>query len=205
MRRAERGFTLVEVAFAGVLFTVLMGAVATAVATDTRAERVLLSDLVPEMKARIALEKIAGELRSASKYGEDPAGTGLYTAALDLNENGVLDANWNLEDKAADQPTLTFNRRIDIRFDESEVVSTTVYSRAITYRLEGDRLVRETIVTNFATGTVRAHRTDLGRGFAGLRFSRDGDVVTVSLDVTLALRGGPERKRSLTRRILVRD
>jgi type II secretory pathway component PulJ len=180
----SRGFTVLEVTIAATLFLVMLGSAAVALSIDTKTEQVLNAQVSPEIAARTALERITTELRMAGVRGEDRNGDGVLNPSEDLNGNGVLDSDWNLEDGTA-QSTVTFNRRIEVRLSKSEVVAQSEYSRAVTYRLEADRLVR--IAREVPPGETepRITRSVLARKIARLQFERSNAVITVTLDVTL--------------------
>ena len=201
----ERGFTILEVAVAGALFAVVLGTAVASVSMDTGVQRVLTADLGPEMRANSALERIASELRMASTRGEDRNGNGVMDKGEDINENGYFDADWDLADGAKDRPELTLNRRMDIRFADGDRKASGVYSRSVTFRLEGDRLVRYAHRTNLAGGEDSTFVTVIAQGISGLRFSRDGSLVTVSIDAKLPAKIYKTDRRTFTTRIALRN
>ncbi|MHC4932588.1 MAG: PilW family protein [Planctomycetota bacterium] len=179
-----RGFTLVEVVIAATIFLLLFGAAATAIVRDQRTHGVLAAHFGPEMRAQHALERIATELRMAGEWGEDRDHDGELDPGEDTNENGELDSAWDLEDGAANQDRISFNRRIDLRDAEGDLLASGIYSPRVSYRLEGTDLVREWDHT-LPDGAMVTRRAVIAKGISGLRFDRSGVLVTVSLDVLL--------------------
>ena len=180
----KRGFTVLEVMVAGALFVVLLGSAAIAVATDTQAERVLVAQVGPEIAARTALERITAELRMAGVRGEDRNGNGELDPTEDLNENGELDSDWNLAEGATANK-LSFNRRVEIRYTKDDLVPQGEYSRAVTYQLEEDRIVRIARQIFPGESEPRVHRSVLARRIARLQFRRTRSVIRVEIDVML--------------------
>lgn len=200
----ERGFTLVEVLIAAVLFAVLLAGVSSALVSDTQASRVLLAHLGPEMRATNALDRITSDLRMAGEWGEDRNHDGAMQDGEDTNENGILDADWSLPDLAVNQPSITFNRRIDMTDETGTLVRSGIYSRPVTYRLVGTDLVREwqRTLPDGATQTLRATMASRVRA---IRFSRTGQLVTVQLDIELPLSISRTGLRTLTGRVWLRN
>lgn len=181
---SQRGLTLIEVAAASLVLTVVLGAAAVALSSDSKAASVMMAPAGAELKVNAALERIATELRMAGEIGEDLDRDRELDPGEDANGNGVLDADWNLPDGAVDQPTLSFNRRIDLYDEDGNVTATGIYSRRITYLRQGTDFVREWEVT-LPGGGVEVRRAVLARGVTGLRFSRTGQLVTVTVDVAI--------------------
>ncbi|MGH7162977.1 MAG: hypothetical protein ACREID_05795, partial [Planctomycetota bacterium] len=179
------GFTVLEVAFAGLFFATLIGATAVAVASDNRVERVLTADLGPEMRAHRALEVIVSDLRMASVNGEDRDADGYMDVAEDVDGDGVLDVPWSLADGATGQTTLMFNRRIDLLDAGGALLASGVFSEPILYSLQGNRIIRNAVVLDPVTATARTLRSTVAEGVTGLRFSRTGALVTVAVDLAL--------------------
>jgi len=180
----QRGYSVVEIAFSGLFLTMIIGAAAVAVTRDKEASRIILAPMSPELRVNAVMERLASELRMAGEFGEDLDHDGELDAGEDANENGVLDADWSLADGAVNQPSLSFNRRIDQFDEDGNLLATGIYSRRITYRLDGERLIREWQRSTGPT-TVKTERTVLAKGIGGLRFSRTGKVLTFSIDVLL--------------------
>jgi len=200
----QRGFTVLEVVIASGVFALLLGTVALAVAGDQETARVLVAHMGPEMRARSALERITSDVRMAGEWGEDRNHNGVLEVGEDTNGNGVLDCDWSLPDGAVNAPSLSFNRRIDEMDDEGELVASGIYSRAVTYRLRGTELMREWGRTR-EDGTIETIRAIVAREVIGLRFSRTGALVTVSVDVRLPSIVSTTGVRTLTTSIWLRN
>jgi prepilin-type N-terminal cleavage/methylation domain-containing protein len=201
---SERGFTAVEVLIAAVLFGVLLAGVASALVSDTQASRVLLAHLGPEIRATTALDRITSDLRMAGEWGEDRNHDGVMQEGEDTNENGVLDADWSLPDLAANQPSITFNRRIDMTDETGTLVRSGIYSRPVTYRIVGTDLVREWVRT-LPDGSTQTLRAVMASRVRALRFSRAGQLVTVQLDIELPPAISRTGFRTLTSRVWLRN
>jgi len=178
------GFTIVEMVIGAAIFVVFFGVAVAGVIGDQRAERVLTAQLGPEMRARQALERLSAELRMAGVRGEDRNDNGVLDDGEDVNANGRLDADWDLDDGVVDQPELTFNRRIDLPAGDGAAASG-VYSSPVRYFLEGGSLIRVWSRTDPDTKETQELRHVVAQGISGLRFSRKGALVSVSLDVRL--------------------
>ena len=200
-----RGFTVLEIAFAGAIFALLLGAATTAIATDNTAERVILAEMGPEAKTRRALRKLASELRMAGLSAEDLNANGELDEGEDINENGELDADWNLPDGTKDQATLVFNRRVEIRYKADDIKPSTVYSRKVVYRVVNKEFLREAISTDFVNNKTLVRRVVLAKGVSAVRFSRDGKVITVELDVLFPEKIFRVSKRTLSTKIFLRN
>lgn len=179
---SQKGFTVLELTLSAAFFVVLMGAAVTAMIGDTRAAQMLNATVSPEMRSRHALDRIVSDLRMASLLGEDLNGNGYLDKGEDLNENGVLDSNWNLPDGAVDQPTLVFNRRIDLKDVDGNLVAVGIFSRKVAYFVKDERLLRMWEATDFDTGKTVKHVDVLAERIAGVRFSRSGSVVKIHVD-----------------------
>jgi type II secretory pathway component PulJ len=182
--RKQHGFTLVELALAATLLTVILGAVAAAITGDSQTSRVILSHMGPELKGQRALEAIASELRMAGEWGEDLDHDGVWDDGEDANGNGSFDANWNLADGTMNQDNIAFNRRIDEFAEDGTILTTGIYSRPVKYRLDGEALIREWQATK-EDGTVEIRKSAIATKVGGLRFSRQGQLVRIELDVLL--------------------
>ena len=181
-KHTQRGFTVLEMVIATSIFLVLLGTAVVAISVDTRAGRVLVAQVSPEIAARTAMERMTTELRMAGIRGEDRNGDGVLQDSEDLNENGEMDSDWNLEDGKS-QDTLTFNRRIEVQYTKDDEVFQSEYSRAVTFKLDDERLVRE--ATETINGVTRTTTVVLARPVTRLAFSRDSAVIKVELDVRL--------------------
>jgi type II secretory pathway component PulJ len=201
---SQRGFTVLEVAIASTLFVMTFGTALLAVCQDANAHKALSAHFGPELRARKAMEIMTSELRMAGIRGEDRDGDGILSDTEDINENFEFDANWNLADGAKDQPSLTFNRRIETRMSADEIAPSAVYSRGITYQLEGNHLVRIARRTD-AKGDIKTRRTVLASGVIGLRFTRSGSVVTVALDVAVRRNTLRVDRSTLEMRVMLRN
>jgi prepilin-type N-terminal cleavage/methylation domain-containing protein len=201
----QRGFTVLEVSIAAGIFAVLLGAAVSAFSGDGRVERELTKSVGPEMRARHALDRIVSDLRMASILGEDLNGNGNLDDNEDLNDNGLLDSNWNLIDGAVDAPRLQFNRRIDLRDTDGEMVAVGVFSRIVAFYVEGDRLIRYWEATDFDNGKTVRNRTVLAAPIAGVRFSRTGGVIRVSIDYLVKSAGGKTTRGTVTSSVALRN
>jgi len=181
----QQGFTLLEVALAGTLFAAMLGAAVLATASDGGAVRLLTRSVGPELRSRQSLERIAAELRMASVRGEDRNANGEMDEGEDINGNDHFDADWNLADGAANQPSLTFNRRVDLRDADGYLDTVGVFSRAVTYEVVDGHLMRIWRATDPKTGAVRVNRTVMATGVVAVRFSRTGTVVSVEIEYRL--------------------
>ncbi|MCK6459019.1 MAG: prepilin-type N-terminal cleavage/methylation domain-containing protein [Planctomycetes bacterium] len=203
--RTERGFTIVEMVLGSAIFLVLFGAATIALIGDQRAERVLTAQIGPEMRARDAMERLATELRMAGLRGEDRNDNGDLDDGEDVNANGRLDADWSLEDGATDRPELTFNRRIDFESPEEGACASGVYSSPVRYLLENESLVRYWTRTDPETGEATELRHIVATGITGLRFTREGTLVTVAMDLKLPPRVYKTGKRTIQTSIWLRN
>lgn len=201
----ERGFTIVEVVVASAIFLVFFGAAVVALIGDQRAERVLTAQIGPEMRARDALEGLSAELRMAGVRGEDRNDNGELDDGEDVNGNGRLDADWNLADGTHDQADLTFNRRIDAENHEEGTCASGVYSSPVRYLLDNGSLVRIWSRTDPDTAETKDERNVVAAGISGLRFSRQGNLVTVAMDVKLPPRVYKTETRTITTSIWLRN
>ena len=181
---SQRGFTVLELTVSAALLAVIMGTVALSISGDTATHRALTRPVLPLMRGHRVIERIGAELRMASEWGEDRDRDGVMDALEDTNDNGTLDADWNLPDGTA-QGTLSFNRRIDLRDGAGNVISTGLHSRRITYRKVGGEVIREWQVTT-AGGAVQTKRAVMARGVTAVTFSRNGAIITVAIEVALS-------------------
>lgn len=200
----QRGITLVEVVIAAAIFVILLGAAAVAVARDQETYRALTTQVGREIPARHALERIATELRMAGEWAEDKDHDGELDEGEDSNDNGVLDAAWDLPDGASNQAHIHFNRRVDLRDETGALVASGIYTRAVGYRLEGTDLVREW-EHGEEDGSITLRRTVIARGIGGLRFSRTGVLVTAELDLIVPERAYAPGSRTLALRVWLRN
>lgn len=203
--RRDRGFTIVEMVLGSAIFLVLFGAATVALIGDQRAERVLTAQIGPEMRARDALERLSAELRMAGVRGEDRNDNGEMDEGEDVNGNGRLDSDWNLADGTIDQADLTFNRRIDFEDAEAGTCASGVYSSPVRYLLDKESLIRIWSRTDPDSGETREVRHVVASGVCGLRFSRNGSLVTVALDLRLPPRVYKTEKRTITTSIALRN
>jgi len=201
----ERGFTIVEMVLASAMFIVIFGAATVALIGDQRAERVLTAQIGPEMRARDALERLATELRMAGLRGEDRNDNGELDDGEDVNGNGRLDADWSLADGATDVHELTFNRRIDVENSEAGTAASGIYSGPVKYELDKETLVRTWTRTDPDTGNVQQVRHVVAAGITGLHISREGTLVTVSMDLKLPPRVYKTEKRTISTTVWLRN
>jgi len=203
-KKQTAGFTVLEVAVAGAFFAVILGAAAVGIAQDNTTARVILAPLSPELRAQDALHRIASELRMAGEYGEDVNHNGELDEGEDTNDNGVLDSNWNLDDLTTNQGSLAFNRRIDMRDETGAITASGVYSRRVRYFLNDEKLIREWWRTD-ENGNIVVRRVTMAHGVAGLRFSRTGRLVTISLDALIDNRPYGITRRTVATQITLRN
>lgn len=138
MKRGERGFTLVEVSVASFLLLVVIGATLSALSSGRKASKRTLSSINVEEQAHALLNKIADEVRWASKIGEDTNGNDALDPGEDLNSNGRLEDDWLLLPNS-------------IRFNARRMNG---FQLPTTYALQGSTLLRINM-TNPA-GTMRS-------------------------------------------------
>jgi len=200
----SRGFLTLELMIASAVFATILGAVASAIATDVSAARVLVAHLGPEVRARTALERIASDLRMASLWGEDRNHDGEMQDGEDTNGNGTLDSCWNLGDGAANQHAITFNRRTDLMDEKGELLASGIYSRDVTYRVDGDRLLREWQRTG-SDGKVQNLRTVMATGVLAITFARTGPLVTVQVSVRMPASISRTGVQTLTTQVWLRN
>ena len=193
----ERGMTVVELVAGTALFLVLFAGLGAALSTDRGTERVLTAQVSSELTGQRALHRIASELRLASVVGEDRDRNGLLDAGEDTNLDGQLDADWSLEDGATDEASIVFNLRVDEYDNAGNQTASGVVSGPITYRVVDGRLERERLFG------AQTQRSVIARGITGLRFSRAGRVVTVSLDVRVRRGDYADGTRTLSTRVRV--
>ena len=199
----ERGFSLLEILIATGIFVFVVTAATMAVSQDARSLRVLGGHLGPEMKARAALDRVSAELRMASVWGEDRNHNLSLDDGEDTNDNGSMDSDWSLEEGADPVSFITFNRRMDAVDESGNIVGSGIFSDAVTYRLEGDRLIR---LWNVRVGeNVVTKRTTLAHGVMDLRFNRTAEIVTISIDVRLPPRIYQTDRRTLSTRVWLRN
>ena len=180
----KRGFTVLELVAATAVFLALLGGIGAALARDARMSQVLVGHMGPELGARRVLDRLTADLQLASVEGEDLNQNGILDAGEDTNENGVLDADWNLDDGAVDQPIVRFNLRTD-EYDEAGYrTASGVYSSRVTYRVVDSKLMREW-TRPLPTGGTETMRIALAERVTGIRFTREGKIVTIEVDVRL--------------------
>jgi hypothetical protein len=92
---------------------------------------------------------------------------------------------------------------MDLKGEGGETIAAGVYSRRVTYRVDGTDLVREW--EHETEGGVETRRTVIARKIGGLRFTRQGLLVTVSLDVLLPKQAYAPGLRTLTTRVWLRN
>jgi len=197
-----RGFSIIEVVISIGLFAALAGSVAAGIVRDNQAQQAILAQTGPIMKLRSALHRISIDLRMAGLWGEDRNHNGKLDDGEDLNDNDVLDADWNLVEGTA-QASLSFNARTDLR-EGSEVVATGIYAARTTYRLQNGDLVREQVRYD-GEGNAQLMRAILAKNIASLTFTREGGVVRVRASVEYPMGGGRTQNRVLETRVWLRN
>ncbi len=201
----QRGFSLIEVMVSGTLFALMFGAMTTVMVKDQTAIRVVTAQVGPETKARHTLAQIAAELKMASIQGEDRNQNGELDPYEDVNVNYYFDAAWNLDDGTKDQAEMEFNRRLSVSDSAEDLAEGTTYSAAIAYRIENNRLVRRERRLDPSGSEVIEVNQVIQDGISGLRFSREGFIVTVSIDVLLPEGAYKTPIRTLSERVLLRN
>ena len=91
---SERGFSIVELAMAIVIGGVIVSVLALSLKTGKNASTSLHAGLDLSESTRSCLRRIAEELRTASRQGEDANGNSTLDTGEDKNANGRLDADW---------------------------------------------------------------------------------------------------------------
>ena len=200
----QNGFTLLELAVSGALFMLLFGGVAAVMAEDTATERTVAAQVGPELKARHAMDQIVRELRSSGiRNAED---VDLESEADgDADADAAFNLNLNLLDGVTDLAELSFSLRLGLKDTAEDLFAGTLFSQGITYRLEADRLVRIVCRVDPETGATATRTRVVADGVHGLRFSRNGSLITVSLDVALPDGAYRQSYRTLTETVLLRN
>lgn len=201
---SARAFTLLELALAGAILALLLGLAATAVSGDQGLARSAVAPVAAELRAQNSIERIAAELRMASPWAEDQDHDGVLDTDEDTNGNGRLDSDWDLPDGEMRQESLSFNRRIDERDVYGNVLSSGIYSRRVTYRREGDRLVREWDLTD-AKGGTQTRRAVVARPVAGVYFSRKGSVIRIELEIDQPTAADPAARKVVATNVHLRN
>lgn len=202
--KTTHGFSIIEVTVSTILLSVLIAASANAIARDTSAHRALTAQLGPEIRAQYALERIATELRMAGEFGEDRDEGADFDDGEDTNGNGVLDSDWNVPDGATNLDRIEFNRRVDLKDEDGNTITSGVYSRRIAYFIEDGTLVREWDVTA-PDGSTETRRTIMVEKVVDMRISRTGLLVRVELDAILPTEIYAPGRRTYETRIWLRN
>ena len=201
----KRGFQLLEVTIAGGLLAVMFGAITGVMVKDQTTTRVLTAQVGPETGARRALRQIVAELKTASIRGEDRNNNNELDPYEDVNENFYFDAVWSLEDGTDDEAGIEFNRRLAVKDSAEDLTQGTTYSTKIAYFIANNRLVRSVSRVDPETSKIVEIAHVLQNNIVGLRFSRRGYVVTVSIDVLLPEGVYRTPLRTLTESVLLRN
>jgi len=201
----QNGFTLLELAISGALFALLFGGVAAVMVEDTITERTVAAQVGPELKARHALDQIVRELRNTGVRGEDRNADGQLDPNEDVDADYAFDSDWNLLDGVMDLANVSFSLRLGSKDTAEDLVAGTLFSQGISYRLELDRLVRLVRRVDPASGATVSRTEVVAEGVHGLRFSRNGFLITVSLDVALPNGAYRQTYRTLTETVLIRN
>lgn len=201
--RGHRGVTILELAISVFVLLLLVMISSAALIRDRSTYRTLTEGLGSELRARDALERIASDLRLAGEWGEDANRNAVLDDGEDLNGNGILDAHWNLADGAESQNTVSLNRRMDERLD-GEIKASGIYSGRISYTLEGDRLIREHVAVR-PDGSTHLDRAEIASRISALRFSREGRLIEVGLDLRLPAEVYAPGVRSYTATVWLRN
>ena len=200
----QKGFTVIEMAVSMTMFAVMLGIVTMGLLRDTSAQEVIVAHVGPEMKMRRILHRIGVDLRMAGVWGENlnHSVTRTLEAGEDLNQNGVLDADWNLADGAT-ATELAFNTREDLLDTGGDVLATGVYSPKKRYLFQDGVVFKE--VTSYTAGAPVVRRIRLADGVKNLTFSRIGGLVRVRAVVDVPIGGGDTRESVIETRVWLRN
>ena len=135
------GFTVLEVMIVAALLPLAVLGSLSLVNSGQRAHETARNQSVTVHKLQVTLARIADELRTGGRLGEDRNDNGRLDVGEDRNGNGRFDTDWRLTSSS-----VRFNR----------VLANGTYSLPISYSLEGDQLVRTELVDASAGTVVRA-------------------------------------------------
>jgi hypothetical protein len=182
--RREEGVSLLETAMAvSITATVLMAAAAITKTSVASASGIGTASGL-SVRCSEGANAIAKVLTNAGLLGEDANGNGVMDAGEDTNRNGVFDSNWSLANGTT-AATLTFNV-VDSSFRWSGPNTFSVVGGVL--RLTSGSTVRE-----------------ICRNVSALQFSRNGDLIDVTLTLTANDRTGRSWTATAKRRINVRN
>jgi hypothetical protein len=122
-----------------------------------------------------------------------------------VNGDFEFDDDWNLLDGVRDLAELTFSLRLGLKETAEDLVAGDLFSQGITYRLDADRLLRIVRRVDPVSGTTVSQTHVVAQGVHGLRFSRNGYLITVSIDVALPEGTYRQSYRTLTETLLLRN
>lgn len=163
--------TLIEVTILAALFPMLIFTAMNLVRSGQQLDQQVREKAVMMEKLRTTLRRIADELRTSSRTAEDLNADGILQSNEDRNGNGRLESDWLVGTNS-----ISFNRMLpDGSFD-----------LPITYRIDGDDLVRDHHATIATTRT-----SVIARNVSQLMVSTPTDeTVTVLMTVEIDQPGG---------------
>lgn len=181
-----RGFTLPEVitvvAILGFLFLVL----GMTLQTGQRATKQTDRDMDVTEDIRRVLRRMLEDLRTASRTGEDTNNNSVMDDGEDENGNGRLEADWNVT-----LDNLTFNR----------LLPDGTFSLPITYKLNGEDLVREAMVN---VGGAKASAV-IVRRVTMFKVEEVGLKMRITLEIRKPGAGGSETREQRTVTVVPRN
>ena len=176
-----RGFTLPEVITVVAILGFLFLALGMTLQTSQRAAKQTDRDMDVTEDIRRVLRRMLEDIRTASRTGEDTNNNDVMDDGEDENGNGRLEDDWML---AVDK--LTFNR----------LIPDGTFSLPITYKLNGEDLVREAMVN---VGGAKASGV-IVRRVTTFKVEEVGLKVRITLEIRKRAAGGAETReqRSVT-------
>ncbi len=181
-----RGFTLAEVttvmAILGFVFLIL----GMTLQTGQQAAKQTNRDMDVTQDIRRTLRRMLEDIRTASRTGEDTNNNMVLDVGEDENGNGRLEDDWML---AVDK--LTFNR----------LIPDGTFSLPITYKLNGEDLVREDLVN---VGGAKASAV-IVRWVKEFQVQEVGLKVTIRLEIRKRSADGSETREQRTVTVVPRN
>jgi len=191
----KRGFTLIEVAMAAAIMTVVAGVGMSLMMTGTRVYASGSKRTNASTRATAIMARILSELRMGSIHAEDlNRNDDPDDLVEDTNGNGRIEDDWSLANGAT-ASEITFNAVRGLK----------IYSDPIRFFFDGDRVYRE-------FGVTSPDKAVLARDVKALTFTRRGKLVLIHLVVQAGEVGthatGAEKdgsRISLIREVLLRN
>jgi hypothetical protein len=182
--RREAGVSLLETAMAvSITATVLFAAAAVSKSSIAASSGIGTSSGL-SIRCCEGANAVAKLLTNAGLLGEDVNGNGVMDTGEDTNRNGVFDSNWSLANGATAN-SLTFNVQD----------ATCYWSAPKTF----------SVVNGVLRLTEGASVREICRNVSSLAFSRNGDLIDVTLTLTASDRTGRSWTATARRRINVRN